>query len=126
MLKSTYIPGHPNFHQTIRHLFSTSIASAFSKVLFANLSRWLDLPSAEDIKAWCESIGWEVQGDAAIIPKNGDNDVKAGVVKESVELSRELWFYTVNPAAICWRAWRLWVDPASEVAGRRGLLQIPR
>lgn len=25
----------------------------------------------------------------AVIPKNGDNDVKAGVVKEHVELSRE-------------------------------------
>jgi hypothetical protein len=25
----------------------------------------------------------------AILPKNGDNDVKAGVVKENVELSRE-------------------------------------
>lgn len=25
----------------------------------------------------------------AVVPKNGDNDVKAGVVKENVELSRE-------------------------------------
>jgi len=25
----------------------------------------------------------------AVIPTNGDNDVKAGVVKENVELSRE-------------------------------------
>jgi translation initiation factor 3 subunit K len=30
-----------------------------------------------------------VEGENAVIPKNGDNDVKAGVVKESVELNRE-------------------------------------
>lgn len=28
----------------------------------------------------------------AVVPKNGDNDVKAGVVKENVELSRKLLF----------------------------------
>lgn len=33
---------------------------------------------------------WSVNGDNVEIPKNGDNDVKAGVVKESVELAREL------------------------------------
>jgi translation initiation factor 3 subunit K len=37
---------------------------------------------------WCSSVGWTVEEDAAVVPKNGDNDVKAGVVKESVELSR--------------------------------------
>ena len=29
-----------------------------------------------------------MDGDEAKIPKNGDNDVKAGVVKENVELHR--------------------------------------
>lgn len=33
--------------------------------------------------------GWTVQGDSVKIEGNGDNDVKAGVVKEQVELSRE-------------------------------------
>jgi hypothetical protein len=28
-----------------------------------------------------------------VIPTNGDNDVKAGVVKENVELSREFMIY---------------------------------
>ena len=55
----------------------------------ANLSRWLDISSSDELKSWCESIGWTVEGDAAVVPKNGDNDVKAGVVKENVELSRE-------------------------------------
>ncbi len=30
-----------------------------------------------------------MEGDVAVLPKNGDNDVKARVVKETVELSRE-------------------------------------
>ena len=34
-------------------------------------------------------MGWKVDGSVAVLPKNGDNDVKAGVVKENVELSRE-------------------------------------
>ena len=92
VIRSTYVPQHPNLFQTFRHLFSTSIASSFSRVSLVHLSHWLNLPSAE-VSAWCSSIGWTVEGDAAVVPKNGDNDVKAGVVKENVELSRELTFH---------------------------------
>lgn len=53
-----------------------------------HLQKWLDLPENE-VGQWCESVGWKVEGNVAVIPKNGDNDVKAGVVKENVELSRE-------------------------------------
>jgi hypothetical protein len=34
----------------------------------------------------------------AVIPTNGDNDVKAGVVKENVELSRE---FTLSVSGEC-------------------------
>jgi hypothetical protein len=34
----------------------------------------------------------------AVIPTNGDNDVKAGVVKENVELSRE---FTLSVGGKC-------------------------
>ena len=39
---------------------------------------------------WAEKAGWKIDGEFASIPGNGDNDVKAGVVKEHVELGREL------------------------------------
>ncbi|KAK4685387.1 translation initiation factor 3 subunit K, partial [Tremellales sp. Uapishka_1] len=78
---------HTDLLTTLRHLFSTSIASTFSSITLARLSRWLNLSSSE-VGEWCKSIGWSVEGDLAQIPKNGDNDVKAGVVKENVELSQ--------------------------------------
>lgn len=51
------------------------------------MQRWLHLPE-DDVQGWCAGVGWTVEGDKAVIPKNGDNDVKAGVVKETVELNR--------------------------------------
>ena len=89
VLRQQYLPQHPHFESTLRLLIATSIASCFSRVPVARLSNWVDLPAA-DVPAHCESIGWKVEGDMAVVPKNGDNDVKAGVVKENVELSREL------------------------------------
>jgi hypothetical protein len=53
------------------------------------LQKWLNLSEGE-VGQWCESVGWTVEGGEAVVPKNGDNDVKAGVVKENVELSRKL------------------------------------
>lgn len=38
---------------------------------------------------WVQEAGWTVEGDVVVVPKNADNDVKAGVVRENIELSRE-------------------------------------
>jgi translation initiation factor 3 subunit K len=45
----------------------------------SQLARWLSLKDAE-VAAWAKTAGWEIDGDVAVVPKNGDNDVKAGVV----------------------------------------------
>jgi hypothetical protein len=87
VLKETYAPQYPELLNTFRFVFATSISSCFSRINLARLGRWLDL-SKEDVVGWCSNVGWEVEGDNAVVPKNGDNDVKAGVVKENVELSR--------------------------------------
>jgi translation initiation factor 3 subunit K len=89
VLRETYVPQHAHLVDTFRVLFATSIASCFSRVRLAQLARWLDLPENE-VSQWCAGVQWSVEGDVAVVPKNGDNDVKAGVVKEHVELSREL------------------------------------
>ena len=83
-----YLPRHPHLVPTFRHLFATSIASCFRKVNTSHIQEWLDLPQGE-VESWCKNVGWTVEGGVAVIPTNGDNDVKAGVVKENVELSRE-------------------------------------
>ena len=83
-----YASRHPHLIPTFRHLFATSIASCFRKVNLSHVQEWLDLPQGE-VEGWCKSVGWSVDGGVAVLPKNGDNDVKAGVVKENVELSRE-------------------------------------
>lgn len=89
VLKEAYIPQHSNFISSLRTLFATSIASSFSRIQTKRLVNWLDL-SEDEVKQWAESAQWKVEGDLVLIPGNGDNDVKAGVVKENVELSREL------------------------------------
>ena len=89
VLKEAYIPQHSNFISSLRTLFATSIASSFSRIQTKRLVNWLDL-SEDEVKQWAESAQWKVEGDLVEIPGNGDNDVKAGVVKENVELSREL------------------------------------
>lgn len=84
----TYFAAHKDLVPTLRHQFASSIAASFRRVRLVQLGRWLDLPTGE-VAAWAKSAGWEVDGDDAVVPPNGDNDVKAGVVKESVELKRE-------------------------------------
>ncbi|ORX40157.1 armadillo-type protein [Kockovaella imperatae] len=87
ILRQQYLPQQPHLESSLRILIATSIASCFSRVPIARLSNWINL-SSSDLSSWSESIGWKVEGDVAVVPKNGDNDVKAGVVKESVELNQ--------------------------------------
>lgn len=87
ILKSDYLPQHPYLISQLQFLFARSVASCFSRVRLAQLARWLDLPEGE-VNGWCESAGWTVEGEMAVVPGNGDNDVKATVVKEHVELSQ--------------------------------------
>ena len=88
VVRQHYLPQQPHLISNFRILIATSIASCFSRVPVLRLSHWLDLPTNE-LSGFCGSIEWTLEGDLAVIPKNGDNDVKAGVVKENVELSRE-------------------------------------
>ncbi|ORY28514.1 armadillo-type protein [Naematelia encephala] len=87
LLRNTYVPQHANLIESLRNIFAASISSCFSAIPLVRLQRWLDIPAGE-IHAWCSNVGWNVDGEVAAIPKNGDNDVKAGVVKEHVELSQ--------------------------------------
>ncbi|WOO77326.1 Eukaryotic translation initiation factor 3 subunit K [Vanrija pseudolonga] len=82
-----YFPQHGDIVDTFRTLFATSIAASFRRVRLSQLARWLSLKDAE-VAAWAKTAGWEIDGDVAVVPKNGDNDVKAGVVKENVELKQ--------------------------------------
>lgn len=72
----------------LRAEFGASIAASFRRVRVSQISRWLDLKQ-DELAAWCKEAGWEIDGDVAVIPENGDNNVKAGVVKENVQLKRE-------------------------------------
>lgn len=89
-----YFPAHKDLTSKLRLQFASSIAASFSRVRLAQLSRWLDLDE-KALAAWCKEVGWEVEGDVAVVPKNGDNDVKAGVVKENVQLKREWLSWTL-------------------------------
>jgi len=54
------------------------------------LQKWLDFSSADEAQQFVGGInGWTVEGDSVKIQGNGDNDVKAGVVREQVELNRK-------------------------------------
>ncbi|CAD6581754.1 MAG: hypothetical protein TREMPRED_003078 [Tremellales sp. Tagirdzhanova-0007] len=86
-IHGVYLPQQPHLLTDLRHLFATSIASCFSRIPLVRIQRWLDLPQSE-LGDWCAGVGWQVEGEMAVIPKNGDNDVKAGVVKETVELNQ--------------------------------------
>ncbi|WRT67722.1 eukaryotic translation initiation factor 3 subunit K [Kwoniella shivajii] len=88
IIKSRFLPSHAHPIDDLRFQFSLSIASCFSSITLTQLGRWLDLSSSSEISSWCEKVGWTVQGDKAVVPKNGDNDVKAGVVKENVQLNQ--------------------------------------
>lgn len=88
VVKNHYASQQPNLIPALRTLFATSIASSFSRVSIKHLSNWLDLPVSE-VASWAEGAQWTVEGDYAVVPKNEDNNVKAGIVKENVELSRE-------------------------------------
>ncbi|OCF33429.1 eukaryotic translation initiation factor 3 subunit K [Kwoniella heveanensis CBS 569] len=87
-IRTRYLPQHASPLDTLRAIFSTSAAASFSRISLNQLSRWLDFSSVDETKAWCDKVGWTVQGEQAEVPKNGDNDVKAGVVKENVQLSQ--------------------------------------
>lgn len=82
-----YFPAYKGLVPELRAQFASSIAASFRRVRVSQLARWLDLPAAE-VPAWAKEAGWEIDGDVAVVPANGDNDVKAGVVKENVELKR--------------------------------------
>lgn len=83
-----YFPAHTGLVAKLRNEFAASIAASFRRVRLAQLSRWLDIKAA-DLPAWCKEAQWEIDGDVAVVPENGDNNVKAGVVKENVQLKRE-------------------------------------
>lgn len=84
----SYFPAHKGLEEKFRYEFASSIAASFRNVKVTQLQRWLGLSDAE-VGPWAESHGWKINGDIVAIPGNGDNDVKAGVVKEKVELNRE-------------------------------------
>lgn len=106
----SYFPAHKGLEEKFRYEFASSIAASFRNVKVAQLQRWLNLKDGE-VKQWAESHGWAINGDIAAIPGNGDNDVKAGVVKEKVELNRELK-----------RCRRKLTDRAHQAYFRRGVL----
>lgn len=85
----TYFPSHKGLVVEFRQKFASTISASFRRIRLSQLARWLDLTAA-DVSGWAKSAGWEIDGDFAVVPANGDNDVKAGVVKENVELKREL------------------------------------
>ncbi|KAH8088011.1 armadillo-type protein [Filobasidium floriforme] len=90
VIRSQYLPNHNHAVSSLRLLIATTIASSFSSIQTSRLQKWLDLDSANEVSSFVEGLnGWTVQGDSVKIEGNGDNDVKAGVVKEQVELSRE-------------------------------------
>jgi len=95
VIKSTFIPQQSHLVPSFRNLFAASIASCFSRISVKHLSNWLDLPQNE-VSQWANEVQWNVDGDFVEVPKNGDNDVKAGVVKESVELNREFSFLSTK------------------------------
>jgi len=71
-------------------LIATTIATSFSSIQISRLQKWLDFSSADEAQQFVGGInGWTVEGDSVTIQGNGDNDVKAGVVREQVELNRE-------------------------------------
>jgi translation initiation factor 3 subunit K len=88
VIKNHYAPQQPHLIPALRNLFATSIASSFSRVSVKHLSNWLDLPASE-VASWAAGAQWSVEGEFVVVPKNEDNNVKAGIVKENVELSRE-------------------------------------
>ncbi|KAK8858529.1 eukaryotic translation initiation factor 3 subunit K [Kwoniella newhampshirensis] len=87
IIRTRYIQQFASYLDSLRLIFSISCASCFSRISFVQLSRWLDLPSNK-VGEWCSKIGWSLEGETAVIPKNGDNDVKAGVVRENVQLNQ--------------------------------------
>lgn len=79
---------------SLRLLIATTIATSFSSIQTSRLQKWLDLESASEVSSFVEGLnGWTAEGDVVRIEGNGDNDVKAGVVKEQVELSRTSTFW---------------------------------
>lgn len=88
VLRTRYLTQHASPLDDFRFIFSASIASCFRRISLSQLSRWLDVPS-DKVGDWCSKVEWTVEGQDAVIPNNGQNDVKAGVVKENVQLGRE-------------------------------------
>jgi translation initiation factor 3 subunit K len=90
VIRRQYLPHHNHATSSLRLLIATTIASSFSSIQLSRLQKWLDMPSSEDVQQFVGSLnGWTVEGDSVKIEGNGDNDVKAGVVREQVELSRK-------------------------------------
>ncbi len=90
VLRSRYIPQHSHILSLLRTQITTSISSSFSRIPLALLGKWLDL-SAGEAREYVQDgtvQGWSVEGEDVVILGNGDNDVKPGVIKESVELKR--------------------------------------
>ncbi|KIR68481.1 eukaryotic translation initiation factor 3 subunit K [Cryptococcus bacillisporus CA1280] len=87
ILRTRYLSQHASPLDDFRFIFSASIASCFRRISLSQLSRWLDL-SSDKVAEWCSQIEWRVEGQDAVIPNNGQNDVKAGVVKENVQLGQ--------------------------------------
>jgi translation initiation factor 3 subunit K len=87
-VRENYLPQNPHFVSTLQINIARSVSACFQRIKIAQLARWLDL-SAGDIQGWAQKAGWKVEGELVVIPGNGDNDVKAGVVNEHIELSRK-------------------------------------
>lgn len=90
LLRTRYIPQHPHILTSLRFQISSTISSSFSRISTTLLEKWLNLSSEIQVKQFVENVdGWSLDGGVeVVIAGNGDNDVKPGVIRESVDLKQ--------------------------------------
>lgn len=76
------------FDDAVRRVALDSVKGAFRTIDAKRLASYLDLEKDELPAFIQKQSGWTMEGDAVHVPANADNDVKASVIREDIQLDR--------------------------------------
>ncbi|UZJ53187.1 hypothetical protein CBS101457_002507 [Exobasidium rhododendri] len=76
------------FEDSVRWVALDTVKGAFRTIGKARLAEYLNMPASEVASYVEEQAGWTVEGDKVLIPANADNDVKATVIREDLQLDQ--------------------------------------
>lgn len=77
------------FEDAVRRVALHSVKSAFTQISTNRLGSYLDLSSGNELADFMKTQpGWKIEGEKVHVPINADNEVKATVIREDIQLDQ--------------------------------------